>query len=146
MNSENNKNEYAKHISLFLAELLRTRKIQLERAAEIAQKVVQNINLIDNEVIFLKFVKELSFDFDELLPLEERVSLYMRVGERKELENKVTEYAVRNMTTDIHKSNAILQEAANDGIKLMDLYQKFPDFKQFVDSTTSQSQPWTKIK
>ena len=143
MDSQNNKNEYARHISLFLAELLRTRKIGLERAAEIAQKVVENINLIDSEHNFLQFVKELTLDFDELFPFEERVHLRVHTGQRRDLERKVRGYAVHIMSQDMNEALAILQEAIKDEIQLPDLCVKFPQFKQFVDSNIHQ---WTKTQ
>jgi hypothetical protein len=137
----NSKNDFARHISLFLAELLRTRKIDLERAAEIAQKVVENINLIDNENHFLQFVKELTLDFDELFPFEERVHMHLHVGERRDLERRVRSYAVHIMSTDLNQSLAILQEAIKDEINLDQLYSKFPQFKIYVDANIHQ---WTK--
>ncbi|HEX9503167.1 MAG TPA: hypothetical protein VF974_02490 [Patescibacteria group bacterium] len=143
MDSANSKNEYARHVSLFLAELLRSRKISLERAAEIAQKVVENINLIDSEHNFLQFVKELTLDFDELFPFEERVHMHVHVGERRDLERKVRGYAVHIMPSDLNQALAILQEALKDEVQLPDLYVKFPQFKQFIDSTIHQ---WTKTQ
>src|SRR3989338_4150956 len=89
------KDAYAKSVCYFLAEQLRTRRISLTRAAEIAQKMVANIRLIDREEDFLTLIKSLSGDFEELVQLEDRVSMSMHVGKRKELEIKVLEFVVR---------------------------------------------------
>ena len=75
MDSQNAKEEYAKQVCLFLAELLRTHKIALPRAAEIAEKVTQNINLIDSEAQFLTLIKQLAQDFQELIHLGELVHM-----------------------------------------------------------------------
>src|SRR6185436_7071636 len=108
------KNEYAKAISLFLAELLRTRKITLHRAADIAQKVVENINLIDTEEHFLKLVKELSSDFDELQHLVERYHMHLKVTDRKDLEHKARMFAIQIMSSDMNLALQVLQEATKE--------------------------------
>ncbi|MBX4186850.1 MAG: hypothetical protein KW802_01140 [Candidatus Doudnabacteria bacterium] len=141
MDTLQSKNEYAKHVSLFLAELLRTRKIDLERAADIAQKVLQNINLIDNEQHFLQFVKELSRDFEELFPFETKMQMHVRSNVRKDVERKVQSYAVHMMSHDMGESLAILQEAIRDEVNLVQLCQKFPKFQQYIEANSTQ---WTK--
>ncbi len=47
--SAKQKEEYAQAVCYFLAELLRNHRVSLPRAAEISEKVVGNINLIDTE-------------------------------------------------------------------------------------------------
>jgi len=128
------KNEYAKAISLFLAELLRTRKITLHRAADIAQKVVENINLIDTEEHFLKLVKELSSDFDELQHLVERYHMHLKVTDRKDLEHKARMFAIQIMSSDMNLALQVLQEATKENAQLEDLYIKIPQLKHFVES------------
>ncbi len=142
MELPNQKNQYAKMVSLFLAELLRTRKIDLSRAADIAQKVIRNINLIDTEEQFLNFVKELTRDFDELFPLEERVHMHVHVTKRKDLEQKVQAFVIDVMAKDIDTALHLLQSAIDDEAQLEDLFVKFPDFKLFVQNNP---QLWTKI-
>ena len=137
------KNEYAKHLSLFLAELLRTRKIDLYRAAEIAQKVVENINLVDSEQHFLKLVKELTLDFQELNAFDDRVHFHIQISERKDLEQKVRAFVVNIMTTDENLALQILQESTKEETKLQDLCGKFPLFKQFIETDQKQ---WTKTQ
>jgi hypothetical protein len=134
MSRENNKNEYARHVALFLAELLRTRRISLDRAAEISQRVVENLNLIDTENHFLEFVKHLAKDFQELFPLEDRINLRIRTKSRSELEKQVEAYATHIMSKDLDQSLAILQEAAKEDLKLIEFYAKFPDFKLYIES------------
>jgi hypothetical protein len=127
------KEEYAKAVSLFLAELLRTRKISLERAAEIAQKVLHNINLIDSEAQFLKFIKELTSDFQELFQLHERVFLHIKFDERKHMEQKVREFVVRAVVTDLKLASMVLQEAIQEDPSLDKICLKFPEFKAFIE-------------
>ncbi|OGE74150.1 MAG: hypothetical protein A3I07_01785 [Candidatus Doudnabacteria bacterium RIFCSPLOWO2_02_FULL_42_9] len=131
--NDNNKNEFAKHVALFLAELIRSRRIDLQRAADIAQKVVQNINLIDSESQFLEFVKELHRDFDELHALVDIVHMHVHMSARKDLENKVSMYVASIMPSDMGLAVKILEEAIVDGVTEEALCQKFPGFKEYVE-------------
>lgn len=127
-----NKEQYAKAVSMFLAEMLRTRKIGLTRSAEIAQKVIDNINLIDNEEHFLSFIKELSKDFEELFKLEKIVLKDLKVTQRHNMEEKVREYAITIMATDTKLALSILVEAIREDIQMEDLFNKFPGFREFA--------------
>lgn len=132
MDSSNQKDEYAKSTCYFLAELLRTRKISLKRAAEIGQKLIDHINLIDTEQDFLKLVKELSADFEELNTLEDRVQMSIVISERKSLEHKVLDFVAFILPQDAQSAQAILQEAVKEDARLEDLCGKFPQFSQFI--------------
>ena len=134
MADQNNKNEYAKAVSMFLAELLRTRKIGLVRAADIAQKFVENINLLDSEQRFLQFIKELSDDFEELYHLEERVDMHMKFNFRHDFEQKVREFAIATLFTDPNLACSVLQEAVNENCELNTLAVKFPQFGNFINN------------
>ncbi len=142
MNTQGNKNEYARLVSLFLAELLHTRKISLDRAAEIGQKVLANINLIDTEQDFMKLVMELTRDFEELMPFEERVHIHAHVSERKDLERKVRAFVVSILATDMPLAIKILEEAIRDEVSLADLQHKFPEFSKYLETNSHQ---WNKI-
>lgn len=127
------KHEYARAVCVFLADGLRSRRIPLQHAAEIAEKVVENINLIDSEEDFLKFVKNLASDFEELAKLEERIYMRIRIDERKELEAKVRDYVVRMIESDLEQSVRLLEEAVKNGSTLHDLVNKFPRFKKYLE-------------
>jgi hypothetical protein len=128
------KEEYAKAVCYFLAELLRTHRVSLNRASEIAQKVLANINLIDTEEHFLKLVKELSADFQELIHLGERVNMHIQVTEREQFESHVREFVIIHLPTDPPTAMMVLREAVTEGIKPDVLKDKYPAFRQFIDS------------
>jgi hypothetical protein len=128
-----NKNDYARAVCHFLAEGLRTRKIGLKRAAEIAKKVVAHMNLLDTERDFLKLVKELSIDFQELVKLEDRIYLYIKSDDRSRMEASVKEFAVRLISQDTKLALQIMEEAIKDGSDLKQLADKFPQFKEFIN-------------
>lgn len=134
MENIQNKNEYAKVVSLFLAELIRSRKVMLRGAADIAEKVVMNINLIDTEQQFLNLIKELSVDFEELHPLSERMHVHIKTIERKDMEQQVKSFVSNIMPTNMDLALDVLKEAAKDQVKLSELCQKFPEFKQFIET------------
>ncbi|HEV8601163.1 MAG TPA: hypothetical protein VGQ87_01030 [Patescibacteria group bacterium] len=129
------KEQYAKTVCLFLAEQLRVKKIGLKRAADIAQKVVFNINLMDTEADFLRFVKELSKDFDELFRLEDRVFFNMIADERKQMENMVRNFAIQILSEDPKMALDIMLEAIKEESKVETLAAKFPKFNDYIRNT-----------
>ncbi|MEO8065262.1 MAG: hypothetical protein ABI643_00210 [Candidatus Doudnabacteria bacterium] len=133
VNKSKPNDQYAKSVCYFLAEQLRVRNISLQRAAEIAQKVVDNINLIDNEQVFLKLIMDLTKDFDELFPLTERIQMSIHISERKLLEGEVLEFVEDILPVDTHTALRILQEAVKAQINKDVLRQEFPQFSQFLE-------------
>lgn len=129
------KEEYAKMVCLFLAEGLRTRRITLQNAAEIAGKFLQNINLLDNEYDFLRLIKELSKDFEELSLLERKADREFALNATRTLEGKVRDYVVQIIVNDTKTALALLQDAGESGVTPEDLYSKYPQFKEFMQRT-----------
>ena len=64
------KENMSKAVCLFLAEMLRTRKVKLDRCADIAAEIVNRLESIGSEKQFLDAVKELEFEFQELKTLK----------------------------------------------------------------------------
>ncbi|MBI4049460.1 MAG: hypothetical protein HY395_01425 [Candidatus Doudnabacteria bacterium] len=126
------KEQYAKLVCLFLAEQLRTRKISLHRAADIAQKVLNNINLLNDEHDFLRLIKELSKDFEELFRLEDRVFFWVEANERKNMEASVKTFAIEVIPQDPKLALEVMLEAIKEEVKLEDLKQKFPMFSDYL--------------
>lgn len=126
-------------VCLFLAEQLRVRKISLPRAAEIAQKVVSNINLLDSEQDFLRLVKELAKDFEELVRLEERVFFWVDINHRKVMEENVRGCVVEMIGQDPVFALELLNMAIKDGATVEDLKIKFPQFAAFLTKTYAES-------
>ncbi|MGE5392841.1 MAG: hypothetical protein ACM3NH_03810 [Candidatus Saccharibacteria bacterium] len=128
------KQEYARAVCVFLADGLRSKRIPLQHAAEIAEKVVENINLIDSEEDFLKFIKNLSKDFEEMVRLEDRVYLNMKIDKRKTLEAKVRGFVVMLLQSDLRQSVEILDEAVKGEADIDALGTKFPKFRQYLEN------------
>jgi hypothetical protein len=132
------KDEYAKAVCYFLAELLRTRKITLTRSAEIAQKVVDHINLIDSEEDFLRLIKEMTSDFEELFQLTERIHMNIKVDTRKDLDGQVREFVIRTLPQDTKLALDVLLSAIQQDAKVDDLCVKFPQFKEFLTTNHNE--------
>lgn len=129
-----NKEHYAKMVCLFLAEGIRTRKITLKRSAEIAEKVLLHLSLLDTEKDFLALVKELAKDFDEIIDLEGRIIRQDTINLKRHMEEIVKEFAVSIMASNSHLALDILQEATHDAATLEALAKKFPEFNNFLKS------------
>ncbi len=126
------KNDYARVVCAFLAEGLRTRQVSLERSVEIADKVVQNINLLDTEQDFLGLIKELSKDFEELLKLEDRIERFIKTDERKKMEKLVQDYALQSMRQDLKEASQVMEAALQESATLESLSQQFPKFSKYL--------------
>lgn len=124
--SANKKNEYAKAVCYFLAEQLRVHKVSLNRAADIASKFLQNLNLINTEHDFLKLIKELSKDFEELVRLEQLVYFHLKEKERLKLERVVSECVINNLAVDPGLALSLLEQAIKPGVTIEKLIIQFP--------------------
>ncbi|OGE79758.1 MAG: hypothetical protein A2660_02080 [Candidatus Doudnabacteria bacterium RIFCSPHIGHO2_01_FULL_45_18] len=134
MPQQDSKNDFAKAVSLFLAEMLRTRSITLRRAADIAEQVINNINLIEGEADFLRLIKDLSRDFEELHQLSGRIQMNGRSRQRQDLEQQVREFVITTMSADLKLASDVLQAAVGQDLVLDNLCLQFPQFKQFVEN------------
>lgn len=130
----NKKEEYARAVCYFLAELLRNHRVALPRAAEISEKVLANINLIDTELQFLEFIRVISKDFEELVGFSERIDMHMKVGERQKLDIQVREFVIASLDKDLETAFLVLSEAVKPDACHEVLCGKFPVFKQFIES------------
>lgn len=131
------KEEYAKAVCFFLSEMLRTHKISLERSAEIAQRILENINLLDTEEDFLKLIKELSKDFEELVKLEERAYYRVEQSDRKNLDHIVREFVIYTIAEDLKLAASLLQEVVNKKSTPEELCAKYPQFNEFISKNFS---------
>lgn len=127
-----NKNQFAYMVCLFLAEGMRTRKLSLKRAGEIAEKVLANINLIDTEEDFLKLVKELSKDFDELVLLENKVLKQRILDQKRNMESHVRNFSIQILPSNPKLALLILEKAAENDMTVETLAQTFPEFDQYL--------------
>ncbi len=129
-----NKEDYARVVCMFLAEGLRSRNITLVRGAEIAQKVYDNLNLLDSEQDFLRLIKELSNDFEELLQLEQRVNMYVASDQRAKMEKLVKEFVAAAMVSDSKTALDLIHEATKPDSTIESLKKTFPKFQEYLET------------
>lgn len=126
------KEKLSKAVCLFLAEMLRTRSMSLERSAEIAAGIVEQLDEIQNEMHFLEVVREMEYEFQELKQLERDLVFYNQVGERERMEEVVRQYAINYLPDNPEAAVEIMEKALLSGTTLDDLIHEFPEFEKFV--------------
>jgi len=94
------KENMSKAVCLFLAEMLRTRKVKLDRCADIAAEIVNRLESIGSEKQFLDAVKELEFEFQELKTLKNDLLQVTSMSSRQQMEQIVREYAIQILPHD----------------------------------------------
>lgn len=126
------KEKYIKILCLFLAEEMRVHNIELDRAAFVARKVMQNINLLDSEKDFLSLIKELSKDFNELVRFGQHLEYSSAIKSRRNWEQFVTDYVVSNLTNNMHTALQIVEDASQPDMSLDILKKKYPEFGDYI--------------
>lgn len=86
-------------------------------------------------------MKELTSDFEELYQLEKIVVRRMEINQRDEMEEQVRAFVIWSLIKDIHTALSVLKEAMKEESQLNSLYEKFPQFKEFIQH---HEQHWTR--
>ena len=123
----------SKAVCLFLAEMLRTRKVKLDRCADIAAEIVNRLESIGSEKQFLDAVKELEFEFQELKTLKNDLLQVTSMSSRQQMEQIVREYAIQILPHDPKQSILLLEEALKSESTLISLSKRFPAFAKFAE-------------
>ncbi|OGE91132.1 MAG: hypothetical protein A3G07_00665 [Candidatus Doudnabacteria bacterium RIFCSPLOWO2_12_FULL_47_12] len=127
------KENMSKAVCLFLAEMLRTRKVKLDRCADIAAEIVNRLESIGSEKQFLDAVKELEFEFQELKTLKNDLLQVTSMSSRQQMEQIVREYAIQILPHDPKQSILLLEEALKSESTLISLSKRFSDFAKFAE-------------
>lgn len=115
-------------VALFLAEAIRSKRTSLQRAAEIAQRVIAKLPLIRNEKDTLNTLTDIEKDFEEVGALKQALHFGYRTSDIKIFEPEIKEYASKVFEKDLQKSAAFLQDAASPTATIEQLCLKYPDF------------------
>jgi len=127
------KENMSKAVCLFFAEMLRTRKVKLDRCADIAAEIVNRLESIGSEKQFLDAVKELEFEFQELKTLKNDLLQVTSMSSRQQMEQIVREYAIQILPHDPKQSILLLEEALKSESTLISLSKRFSDFAKFAE-------------
>lgn len=112
--------------------------MSLVRVCEIAEKVVDHMNILHDEKDFLNLVKELSKDFEELHVLEEKMVEKQRQIERELFDDMIKEFVVHILPTNSKIALAVLEDSTRTGLDTEALQAKYPEFKKFKDQYVKQ--------
>lgn len=126
------KEQFAKSVCLFLAEMLRTRKVTLHRGAEIARAMVLKLDEIETEEDFLRLTRELEYEFQELVALSHDLVFHQEVSRRQQMEQLVRAFVIHDLPGNPRQAVLIMEKALEPACSLEELATLFPDFAEFV--------------
>jgi len=133
-------------IALFLAEVIRTRRTSLRRAAEISHLVVSRLPQINSEDQMLLMLTDIEKEFEEVSALKQVLHFGYGPSDIKVYEREIKEYASKIFIKDIHTSNTFLQDAAQPGMNIQQLCLKYPDFCQYLLSFPEKAQALAELQ
>lgn len=119
-------------VSLFLSELLRSRRASLSRAAEVASHVVQTLSTLKSEDDALALLGALEHEFTEVIALKQALHFGYREEDVHVYEQEIREYAATIFGTDMVLSSSFLKDAAEPTATIQTLCLKYPDFCQYL--------------
>jgi hypothetical protein len=132
-------------VALFLAEIIRTRRTSLGRAAEIANRVVRNLPQIRNEEDALAMLTDIEQDFGEVENLKQALHFGYKDSDIKVYEKEIKDYASEVLKDSMENSTGFLQEASMPGTTIQQLCLKYPDFCEFLLSVSGKSQVFRQV-
>jgi|GEM_PF-1292779 len=125
-------------VSLFLAELLRSRRASLSRAAEVASHVVQKLSTLRSEDDALTLLGTLEHEFAEVIALKQALHFGYREEDIRVYEREIREYAATIFGTDMVLSSSFLKDAAEPAASIQTLCLKYPDFCQYLIASSEK--------
>lgn len=119
-------------VAVFLAEVIRSRRTSLARAAEISDRVVQLLPQMKSEAEALALLTEVEKDFEETVVLKQVLHFGYKDTDIQLYEHNIKEYAAMIFVKDMVLSVAFLHDAAQPGMDIRKLCLKYPDFCQYL--------------
>lgn len=117
---------------MFLAEVIRSRRISLRRAAEVSQHVIALFPQVKSEKDVLALLTEVEKDFEEIVVLKQALHFGYSETDIRVYEHEIKEYAAGIFTKDMPSSVSFLQEASKPDMDIVKLCLRYPDFCQFL--------------
>ncbi len=130
-------------IAIFIVEVIRSRRTNLRRAAEICSRVVGFLPQMRSENEALSLMTEIEKDFEEITVLKQALHFGYGDSDIKLYEHEIKEYAAEIFTKDMVASVSFLQDAARPEMDIQKLCLKYPDFCVYL-LANNQKQPFLK--
>lgn len=126
-------------VAVFLAEVIRSRRTSLARAAEISDRVIQLLPQMKSEAEALALLTEVEKDFEETVVLKQVLHFGYKETDIHLYEHDIKEYAAMIFVKDMVSSVAFLRDAAQPGMDIRKLCLKYPDFCQYLTNDLNNS-------
>lgn len=130
--SEDFFSQFRQMVAMFLAEIIRSRRISLRRAAEISGEVIALLPQVHTEKDVLGLLTEVEKDFEEIVVLKQALHFGYNETDIKIYEHDIKEFAAEIFTKDMPLSVGFLQDASRPSMDIVKLCLKYPDFCQFL--------------
>jgi len=117
---------------MFLAEVVRSRRTSLKRAAEISHRVLNFLPHMKNESEALSLLSEIEKDFEEVTVLKKALHFGYKNVDTKVFENEIKDFAAKIFVKDIGISASFLQDAARPDMDIQKLCLKYPEFCDYL--------------
>ncbi len=144
--AENFSGQFKQLVAMFLAEVIRSRRTSLARAAEISDRVIQLLPQMKSESETLALLTDVEKDFEEMVVLKQALHFGYQETDIQVYEHDIKEYAAQVFGKDMSLSVAFLQDAARPGMDIQRLCVKYPDFCQYLVSDPNNAPFLEKLK
>ncbi|MCL5774591.1 MAG: hypothetical protein M1333_00085 [Patescibacteria group bacterium] len=119
-------------VAMFLAEVVRSRRTSLARAAEISDRVIQLLPDMKTEAEALSLLTEVEKEFEEMVVLKQALHFGYKENDVQVYEHDIKDYAAEIFSKDMSLSVAFLHDAARPGMDIQKLCLKYPDFCDYL--------------
>ena len=133
-------------VAYFLAEVLRSRRTSIRRAAEISRRVLHLLPKMHSEGEVLSALTEIEKEFDEVSTLKQALNFGYNASDIKVYEKEIKEYASKTLAHDMQLSSTFLAEAAAPNMTIQELCIKYPDFCRYLFTTSEKAQLLPELK
>lgn len=123
-----------------MAEVVRSRRTSIRRAAEISRLVIRNIDSLKSEPQALAWVTEIEKDFEEVVSLKQALHFNFNASDVNVYEREVKEYASLMFQQDMVRSADFLKDASAHQATIQQLCVKYPDFCSYLMNTSDKAQ------
>lgn len=128
-------NGFGQLVALFLAEIIRSRRTSLRRAAEIAYRFVSLVPSLSSETEALEMLTAIEREFEEVAALKQALHFGYNDSDIKVYEKEIKEFASMVFVQDMVQSATFLQDAARPEMTIQKLCLRYPQFCGFMATT-----------
>jgi len=133
-------NNFVQLVAYFLAEVIRSRRTSLRRAAEISQRVIDHIQELVSEDQALAWVTNIEKEFEEISSLKMALHFNYQASEVEVYEKEIKEFASGLFEQDLALSASFLKDASSVDNSIQQLCIKYPGFCEYLMKKTDKAE------